>query len=197
LYGGEVEVMDGTKFRVNNSRKHNDNKTTAENELSRIEKRINEYLARQLDVCYNVQTVVDGTHHLIVDFDIAERSDDKMNLLTMSEKAKEVLEVERFTTLADKGYYDGKDIVACEAAVVTCLVAKLKPGRAKKKKAIPAGILCMTGNTIVIYAPVKPRCGTCAIKHTVTARSTGYTPIMGRAGNARRKTNARKENAVR
>jgi hypothetical protein len=33
--------------------------------------------ARQLDVCYNVHTVVDGTHHLIVDFDIAERSDDK------------------------------------------------------------------------------------------------------------------------
>jgi len=90
--------------------------------------------ARQLDVCYNVQTVVDSKHHLIVDFDIAERSDDKGNLLTMSEKAKEILEVETVTNLADKGYYDGEDIAACEAAGVTCLVAKPKPGGAKKEE---------------------------------------------------------------
>ena len=37
--------------------------------------------ARPLDVCYNVQTVVDSKHHLIVDFELAERSDDKGNLL--------------------------------------------------------------------------------------------------------------------
>jgi hypothetical protein len=59
--------------------------------------------ARPLDVCYNVQTVVDGKHHLIVDFDMAERSDDKGNLLAMSEKAKEILGVETLTNLADKG----------------------------------------------------------------------------------------------
>jgi len=197
LYGGETEATDGTKFRANNSRKNNHNETTVEKELSRIEKRINEYLAalerggteeegeskpsdaavqaaleklrerkgkyeelkeriekegevstadpdarlmrsggdaRQLDVCYNVQTVVDSKHHLIVDFDIAERSDDKGNLLAMSEKAKEILEVETLTNLADKGYYDGQDIAACEAAGVTCLVAKPKPGGAKKEE---------------------------------------------------------------
>jgi transposase len=51
----------------------------------------------------------------------------------MSEKAKEILEVETLTNLADKGYYDGQDIAACEAAGVTCLVAKPKPGGAKKE----------------------------------------------------------------
>jgi hypothetical protein len=90
--------------------------------------------ARQLDACYNVQTVVDGKRRLIVDFDIAERSDDKGNLLGMSEKAKEILGVERLTNLADKGYYGGEDIAACEAAGVTCLAAKPKPGGAKKEE---------------------------------------------------------------
>jgi transposase len=197
LYGGEVEATDGTKFRANNSRKNNHNKTTVEKEFTEIDKRSREYLvalergdkeekgesepkavaikaalerlrerkdkyeelkervekegevstvdpdsklmrsggdARELDVCYNVQTVVDSKHHLIVDFDIAERSDDKGNLFTMSEKAKEVLGVQTLTNLADKGYYDGEDIAACEAAGVSCLVAKPRPGGTKKEE---------------------------------------------------------------
>jgi len=95
--------------------------------------------ARQLDVCYNVQTVVDSKYHLIVDFDIADRSDDKGNLFNMSEKAKEILGVENITNLADKGYYDGEDIAACEAAGITCLVAKPKPGGAKKEEGFTHG----------------------------------------------------------
>jgi uncharacterized protein YoaH (UPF0181 family) len=202
LYGGEEEAADGAKFRANNPRKNNHNKTAAEKELTRIEKRISEYLAaleqgdkegqgegvpsaqaikaaleelrerkakyeglkgrvekegeastvdpdaklmrsgggaRQLDVCYNVQTAVDGKHHLIVDFDIAERSDDKGNLFTMSEKAKEILGVEKITNLADKGYYDGEGIAAWGAAGVTCLAAKPKPGGAKKEEGFTRG----------------------------------------------------------
>jgi len=90
--------------------------------------------ARKLDTCYNVQTVVDSKHHLIVDFDISDRSDDKGSLNNMSEKAKEILEVEKITNLADKGYYDGKDIDACEKNGVSCLVAKPKPGGVIKEK---------------------------------------------------------------
>jgi len=90
--------------------------------------------ARKLDVCYSVQTVVDSKHHLIVDFDIAARSDDKGNLLNMGQKAKEMLEVQTLTNLSDKGYYDGEDIAACEASGVSCLVAKPKPGGAKKEE---------------------------------------------------------------
>jgi hypothetical protein len=88
--------------------------------------------ARPLDVCCNVRTVADGKHHLIVDFDLAERSDDKGNLLAMSQRAKEVLDVEKITNLSDKGYYDGEDIAACEAEGITCLVAKPRSGGVKK-----------------------------------------------------------------
>ena len=44
LYGGEVEATDGTKFRANNSRKNNHNKTTVKRELSRLDKKISEYM---------------------------------------------------------------------------------------------------------------------------------------------------------
>ena len=44
LYGGELVATDGTKFRASNSLKNNHNRTVVENELSRIDKRINGYL---------------------------------------------------------------------------------------------------------------------------------------------------------
>jgi transposase len=191
LYGGEVEAVDGTKFRASNSRRNNHNQITVARELSRIDKQISAYLnaleqsdaeaegqslptadqikaalkklserkvkfeellervqaenevstvdpdarlmrsggdARPLDVCHNVQTVVDSKHHLIVDFEVINRSDDKGNLQSLSESAMEALETDAVTVLADKGYYDGEDIVACEENGVTCLVAKPKQG---------------------------------------------------------------------
>jgi transposase len=45
LYGAEVAATDGAKFRADNSRKNNHNKTTVEKELAETDKRINEYLA--------------------------------------------------------------------------------------------------------------------------------------------------------
>jgi cyclophilin family peptidyl-prolyl cis-trans isomerase len=197
LYGGELTATDSAKFRADNSRKNNHNETTVKKELSRLDKKINEYMdaleqsdkeeaeekapdaqaikaalehlnqrkvkyegllkrvedegevstvdgesrlmrsggdARELDVCYNVHTIVDSKHKLIIDFEVSNKSNDFGNLHTMTEKAKEVLEVQTFTNLADKGYYDGQDIVACEASGVTCLVAKPKPGGAIKPK---------------------------------------------------------------
>jgi hypothetical protein len=198
LYGGETVATDSTKFRANNSRKKNHNAATVEKELSRLDKKINEYLAaleegdkeaageevpdakaikaalehlnerkvvyedllkevavvgevstvdpdsrlmrsggdaRKLDVCYNVHTVVDDKHKLIVDFDVSTRSNDTGSLHALSGQSKELLEVATFTNLADKGYYDGEDIAACEAIGVSCLVAKPKPGGASKPAA--------------------------------------------------------------
>ncbi|MDR1620255.1 MAG: IS1182 family transposase [Clostridiales bacterium] len=86
---------------------------------------------RALDVCYNVQTVVDDKHKLIVDFDVITRADDKGNLENMTALAMDAMETDAVTALADKGYYDGEDIVRCEQNGVTCLVAKPSAGGAK------------------------------------------------------------------
>jgi hypothetical protein len=79
-----------------------------------------------------VQTAVDGKHNLVVDFDLTNCANDYGNLHLMSEKAKEIMEVEKLTNLADKGYYYGKDIAACENSGVTCLVSKPRAGGVKK-----------------------------------------------------------------
>ena len=69
---------------------------------------------------------------MIVDFKVNNRADDKGNLFSVSEQAKEILAVENLTVLADKGYYDGQDIAKCEAnhpalnAVECWMVAKPK-----------------------------------------------------------------------
>jgi transposase len=80
--------------------------------------------ARPLDVCYNAITITDAKHKLIVDFEVTNKPSDSGSLQTMSEKAKEVMGVKALTNLADKGFYDGADILACEQKGIKCLVAK-------------------------------------------------------------------------
>lgn len=88
---------------------------------------------RTLDVCYNVQTAVDAKNSMIIDFDVNNQPDDKGNLFYMAKSTKRVLKANHITVLADKGYYNGEDILACEKNDISCLVAKPKSGGLKKE----------------------------------------------------------------
>jgi len=79
---------------------------------------------RNLDACYNVQTVVDEKHKLIVDFDVTTCPDDKGSLVTMTESAKEIMGVDEISVAADKGFYDGEDIDKCEQNGTVCYIPK-------------------------------------------------------------------------
>jgi transposase len=79
---------------------------------------------RPLDTCYNVQTVVDSKHKLIVDFEVTTCPDDKGALVKMTESAKEIMGVEEVSAVADKGYYDGGDIEECEENNTVCYIPK-------------------------------------------------------------------------
>lgn len=80
------------------------------------------------EVCYNVQTAVDSKNKLIVDFDVVNRAQDKNQLSPMAGKAKEMLEVEKLTAVADAGYDGASDIVACLENDVTPHVAHIAGG---------------------------------------------------------------------
>ena len=80
--------------------------------------------AKKTNVCYNVQSVVDNKNSLVVDFEITNNGSDLRNLKPMTDSAKEILGVEKIAAIADKGYYDGADIVACEKSGVTCYVPR-------------------------------------------------------------------------
>ena len=62
---------------------------------------------------YNVQSVVDDKHMLIVASDVVNRSDTG-HLHKMAEAAKEALDVAALQVAADAGYYNSEDLKACE-----------------------------------------------------------------------------------
>ena len=75
-------------------------------------------------VGYNVQSVVEAEHHLIVAHDVVMTGSDRRQLTAMSEKAKAAMGVDGLEMLADRGYFSGEEIVACEALGVTPYVPK-------------------------------------------------------------------------
>ena len=63
-----------------------------------------------LDICYNVQYVVDSKNPFVVDISITNDISDQNQLYAMEQKASKVLEKESSTVLADTGYYNGTEI---------------------------------------------------------------------------------------
>ena len=66
----------------------------------------------KMDVCYNVQSVVDEKNKLIVEFDVTNDVVDFNQISPMSEKAKEILGIDKITAAVDAGYDSVQDIVA-------------------------------------------------------------------------------------
>jgi transposase len=75
-------------------------------------------------VGYNVQAAVDTKHHLIVAHEVTNVGHDRAQLSGMSEQAREAMGHEALIVLADRGYFDGEEILACEQAGNTPLVPK-------------------------------------------------------------------------
>jgi transposase len=75
-------------------------------------------------VGYNVQSVVDAEHHLIVAHDVVMTGSDRQQLSAMADKAKAAMGVDNLDMLADRGYFAGEEILACEAIGVTPFVPK-------------------------------------------------------------------------
>ncbi len=82
-------------------------------------------------VGYNVQVAVDTEHHLIVTHDVTNTGNDRGQLARMAKLAKETLGVEKLEVVADRGYFDGQEILACEQAGVTAILPKPMTSGAK------------------------------------------------------------------
>jgi transposase len=67
-------------------------------------------------VGYNVQSVVETKHHLIVAHEVTNHGYDRDALSMMARAAKDVMSSEKIEAVADKGYYSGDEIVAAEAS---------------------------------------------------------------------------------
>jgi transposase len=75
-------------------------------------------------VGYNVQIAVDAEHHLILAHEVTNIGSDRAQLASMGEKARDASGHASITVLADRGYYSGDQIVACEGTGVEPIVPK-------------------------------------------------------------------------
>ena len=81
---------------------------------------------------YNVQTVVDDKHKLIVASAVVNDSSDVNQLHAMAKAAKHALEVETLQVLADAGYYSSAELKACEDDGIVAYVP-VPEGRAARE----------------------------------------------------------------
>ena len=75
-------------------------------------------------VGYNVQIAVDTEHHLIVTHEVTNRGSDRAQLANIASQAKDVLGVDRLEAVADRGYYNGEEILACDNAGIAVTLPK-------------------------------------------------------------------------
>jgi transposase len=75
-------------------------------------------------VGYNVQSAVDTKHHLIVTHEVTNVGSDRSQLSRMSEQARAAIGSKTIEAVADRGYYSGEEIVACEQAGITVYLPK-------------------------------------------------------------------------
>ena len=118
-------------------------------ELQEIEKRVHEAPDHQISltdpdaramatnmrgastVGYNVQAAVDTEHHLIVAHQVTNVVVDRTLLAPMAAKAKAVMRTETLEALADRGYYSGEQLLACEQIGVKPYVPKPRTSNAR------------------------------------------------------------------
>ena len=140
---------------------------------------------------YNVQTAVESEHHLMVAHEVTNVVHDRSQLFTMAEQAREAMGQQTLTGVADKGYYSGEQIVACEQAGITVFVPKPQTSGSKKhgrfgkqdfqydrehdRYRCPAGqwltrraSTVENGQTLYNYRSTVMQCGGCALKAQCT-----------------------------
>ncbi|HEX2712944.1 MAG TPA: IS1182 family transposase [Candidatus Acidoferrales bacterium] len=84
-------------------------------------------------VGYNVQIAVDAEHHLIAAHEVTNQGYDRHQLAPMAFKAQQATGCEKITALADRGYFNGDQVLACEGTGVAPVMPKtLTSGNTKR-----------------------------------------------------------------
>ena len=75
-------------------------------------------------VGYNVQVAVETEHHLIVTHEVTNNGSDRAQLANMATQAKTALKTETLEAVADRGYFNSPEILACHEAGITVTLPK-------------------------------------------------------------------------
>ena len=140
-------------------------------------------------VGYNVQVAVEAEHHLIITHEVTNEGSDRSQLSPVAKEAKAILEVENLDAVADRGYFNSEEILACEEAGITVTLPKPMTSNAKAEGRFgkqdfryvaeedvyvcPAGQKLAYSFTtedkgLVLHRYRTGACQSCAIKHSCT-----------------------------
>jgi len=84
-----------------------------------------------VEMAYNVQSAVDGKHDIIIEYDVSMNPSDQHQMSRMAKKVMRKLKFRRFIMLADKGYYNGDDLLKLKKFKIKAIVSKQKPSNRK------------------------------------------------------------------
>src|ERR1700757_1054585 len=149
-------------------------------------------------VGYNVQVAVDIEHHLIITHKVTNVGNDRSQLSSVAKEAKAALGVENVDAVADRGYFNGEEILACEQAGITVTLPKPMTSNSKAQGrfgkqdfryvAAEDAYVCPSGQRLAYSFTTKDKglvlrryrtnaCQSCAIKHSCT---TGKERLISR-----------------
>ena len=80
---------------------------------------------------YNVQVAVDTKHHLIVTHEVTNVGNDRSQLASMAKQTKDTLGTGSLDVVADRGYFNSMEVLACEEAGITVTLPKPMTSNAK------------------------------------------------------------------
>ncbi|WP_027156698.1 transposase [Methylobacter luteus] len=120
LFGGEEVAVDGSFFKANANKAGIYTEDKLNKQLAYLDKKIADY---------NAQIAVDGKHKLIIAEAVTQDGNDAHQLVPMLEKAQYILQSADLTGFTDRGYYEGSQLMACEAQNMT--VYATIPGTSK------------------------------------------------------------------
>jgi transposase len=108
-------------------------------------------------VGYNVQSAVDTKHHLIVAHEVTNEGSDRGQLSTIADQAKAALGADALDVVADRGYFSGEQILACEEAGITVTLPKPQTSANRAKGQFVKGDFVYVAEDDVYLCPAGER----------------------------------------
>ena len=149
-----------------------------------------------LDICYNVQSVVDAQNHFVIDISTTNDINDQNQLYVMAKDAADLLGTEKQKVLADTGYYNGTEIKNCIDDGMTVYIKKARANNSTKENEFRKEkfvydkekdvYVCPAGNQLLFFENTSKNgiryrrykcteCNTCKYKDSCTSSSKGRT----------------------
>ena len=67
---------------------------------------------------------MDAKHHLIVAHEVTNQGHDRSQLANMAQQAKAAMATDELSVVADRGYFKGEEILACDEVGITTYLPK-------------------------------------------------------------------------